>query len=143
MNHGVSVVASTYSEVFVLDALDSKNPIESMARAYTSIFPNRSDSFKEVYLAAKMREYAVDGVIHHEGRTAPEHSNVRYGLEKRLRRATGVSGIVIEADTHDLRLFSMDRVMRKLEDFVAIHESGGARGGEWGHPDQGRGAANV
>jgi benzoyl-CoA reductase/2-hydroxyglutaryl-CoA dehydratase subunit BcrC/BadD/HgdB len=114
-----------------------------MARAYTSIFPNRSDSYKVAYLAAKMREYGADGIIHHEGRTAPEHSNVRYGLELKLRRATGVSGIVIEADTHDLRLFSMDRVMRKLEDFVAIHESAGARGGAWSHPDRGRGAANV
>jgi len=143
MNHGVSVVGSTYGEVFGLDSLDPKNPIESMARAYTSIFPNRSDSYKEAYLAAKMREYGVDGVIHHEGRTAPEHSNVRYGLELKLRRATGVPAIVIEADTHDLRLFSMDRVMRRLEDFIEIHQSAGSRGGARTHSDRARGAANV
>jgi benzoyl-CoA reductase/2-hydroxyglutaryl-CoA dehydratase subunit BcrC/BadD/HgdB len=141
MNHGVSVVASTYSAVFVFEGLDAKNPIQSMARAYTSIFPNRSDSYKEAYLAARMREYAVDGVIHHEGRTSPEHSNVRYGLEQRLRRATGVRAIVIEADTHDLRLFSMDRAMRKLEDFIAIHEAVGHGGDAGSQPDRGRGAA--
>ena len=141
MNHGVSVVGSTYGEVFVLDGLDAKNPIESMARAYTSIFTNRSDSFKEAYLAARMREYGVDGVIHHDGRTAPEHSNVRYGLEVKLRRSTGVRAIVIEADTHDLRLFSMDRVMRKLEDFIEIHEASGGNG--LNQSGNERGAANV
>ena len=62
-------------------------------------------------------------VAHREGRTAPEHSNVRYGLEVNLRRATGAQAIVLEADTHDLRLFSMDRIMRKLEDFIELQET--------------------
>ena len=59
----------------------------------------------------------------HEGRTAPEHSNVRYGLEVRLRRTTGLQAIVVEADTHDLRLFSQDRLERKLRDFIEMREA--------------------
>ncbi len=72
---------------------------------------------------AKLRHYGVDGVIHHEGRTAPEHSNARYGMETSLRRATGLRSIVLEADTHDLRLFSMDRVMSKLGEFIEMQKS--------------------
>jgi len=123
MNQGVAIVASTYCEIFELPGLDPKNPIESMARTYTSIFSNRSDDHKKDYLVSKLSHYAVDGVVYHEGRTAPEHSNVRYGLEVNLRRATGLRAIVLEADTHDLRLFSMDRVVRKLDDFIEIHEA--------------------
>jgi 2-dehydropantoate 2-reductase len=120
MDHGVAIVASTYCDIFALEGFDPKNPIESMARSYTSIFPNRSDSAKQEQLVAKLRHYGVDGVIHHEGRTAPEHSNARYGMETSLRRATGLRSIVLEADTHDLRLFSMDRVMRKLGEFIEM-----------------------
>ena len=68
------------------------------------------------------REYGVDGVVYHEGRTSPEHSNVRYGLEVRLRRATGLQSIVLEADTHDLRLFAMGDIERKLQDFIELEE---------------------
>jgi hypothetical protein len=59
-------------------------------------------------------------VVYHEGRTAPDHSNVRYGMEARLRRLTGLPSIVIEADSHDLRLFSMDQVMRQLNEFCEL-----------------------
>jgi benzoyl-CoA reductase/2-hydroxyglutaryl-CoA dehydratase subunit BcrC/BadD/HgdB len=117
-----AIVASTYCGIFTLDGLDPKNPVESMARTYTGIFHNRSDAFKESYLLSSFREYAVDAVVYHEGRTSPDHSNVRYGLEVRLRRQSGLGAVVVEADTHDLRLFSIDRIERKLRDFVAMQE---------------------
>jgi 2-dehydropantoate 2-reductase len=119
----VAIVASTYCGVFALEGFDPKNPIESLARSYTSVFHNRSDAYKEDYLVSMFGEYGVDGVVYHEGRTAPEHSNVRYGLEVRLRRTAGVQAIVVEADTHDLRLFSQDRLERKLRDFIEMHEA--------------------
>ncbi len=121
LNNGVAIVASTYCGIFTLEGLDPKNPIESLARTYTSIFHNRSDAYKEDWLVSMFREYGVDGVVYHDGRTSPEHSNVRFGLEVRLRRATGLQAIVVEADTHDLRLFSQDRLERKLRDFIEIH----------------------
>ena len=74
------------------------------------------------------RPNGVDGVIYHEGRTSPEHSNVRYGLEVRLRRQTGLQAIVLEADTHDLRLFSIDRIERKLKDFIEMQQLAGNAG---------------
>jgi benzoyl-CoA reductase/2-hydroxyglutaryl-CoA dehydratase subunit BcrC/BadD/HgdB len=123
LSHQVAMVASTYCRISALEGLDAKNPIESMARAYTSVFPNRSDVYKARYLIKQFDEYGVDGVVYHEGRTAPEHSNVRYGLEVRLRRATGLQSMVLEADTHDLRLFSMDQIERQLQDFIELQES--------------------
>jgi 2-dehydropantoate 2-reductase len=123
LSHQTAIVASTYCRILALEGLDPRNPIESMARAYTSIFPNRSDEYKERYLAATFQDYGVDGVVYHEGRTAPAHSNVRYGLEVRLRRSTGLPSIVVEADTHDLRLFSMDQVARQLEDFIEVQSA--------------------
>jgi benzoyl-CoA reductase/2-hydroxyglutaryl-CoA dehydratase subunit BcrC/BadD/HgdB len=122
LSNQVAVVASTYCHCFALEGLDPENPVESLARAYTSVLPNRSEDHKTKYLTSMFREYGVDGVVYHEGRTAPEHSNVRYGLEVRLRRATGLQSIVLEADTHDLRLFAMGDIERKLQDFIELEE---------------------
>ncbi len=122
LNHGVAVVGSTYSNIAALPPFDPKNPVESMARVYTGIFHNRSDAYKEEYLLDAFGDYNVDGVVYHEGRTAPYQSNVRYGLEFQLRRRAGVHALVLEADTHDLRLFSMNQVMQKLRDFIEMQE---------------------
>ncbi len=122
LNNKVAVVGSTYCSISAMPGIDPKNPIDSMARMYSSIFHNRSDAWKEDQLVSAFNDHGVDGVIYHEGRTAPSQSNVRYGLEVRLRRRTGLNALVIEGDTHDQRLFSMSQVMQKLRDFIEIQE---------------------
>ena len=122
LNQRTAIVASTYCDISALDGIDPDNPIESMARVYTGIFHNLSDKAKEDHLVSRFADFGVDGVIYHEGRTAPYQSNVRYGLEVRLRRRTGLQALVLEADTHDQRLFSVNQIMQKLRDFIEMQE---------------------
>ena len=129
LNHQVAVVASTYCSIAAFPGIDPKNPIESMAAVYSSIFHNRSDAWKEDRLVKYFNDYGVDGVVYHEGRTTPSQSNVRFGLEVRLGKRTGLKALVLEGDTHDLRLFSMSQVVQKLRDFIEIQElATGAKG---------------
>lgn len=121
-DHQIALIASTYCTIWGLEGLDPKNPFESMARAYTSIFPNRSDDYKATWLTSQFEANAIDCVVYHEGRTSPEHSNVRYGLEVKLRRSTGLPSIVIEADAHDLRLFSRRHIQQQVLDFLEQHD---------------------
>jgi len=122
LEHGTAVVASTFGRIFALEGLDPNEPIHSLAQTYTGTFSNRSDDFKAGVLAAQFEEFAVDATVYHDGRTAPEHSNVRYGLARRLERETGVPSLVLEADTHDLRLFSVSHLQRQLADFIEQQE---------------------
>ena len=115
LDHQACVVGSTYPEIFALAGLDSDNPVESMARCYLGVFSNRSRAYKVDYLRAEFERYAVDAAIYHDGRTCPEHSNVRVGLHIQLERETGVPSIVLEADTHDQRLFSLTQLQSKLQ----------------------------
>jgi benzoyl-CoA reductase/2-hydroxyglutaryl-CoA dehydratase subunit BcrC/BadD/HgdB len=128
--HRVAVVASTYCRLSALESMDPRNPIASMARVYTGIFHNRSDAWKEDALVRAFEDYGVDGAVYHEGRTTPSESNVRYGLEMRLRRRTGLQALVIEGDTHDQRLFSLNQIMQKLRDFIEMQELAQAPGRE-------------
>ncbi|MBV6521823.1 MAG: hypothetical protein MNPFHGCM_01967 [Gemmatimonadaceae bacterium] len=118
---GVAVVASTFCSVFALSGLDEDNPIESMARAYTGVFGNRSEGYKTAYLSERFGAYGVDAAVFHDCRTTPEASHVRYGLARRAQRLTGVPALVIEADSHDVRLFSAERLETLLGEFLEQH----------------------
>jgi hypothetical protein len=102
----------------VLKGLDPDNPIESMVRTYAGVFANRSETYQTAYLTAHIEEYGADAVIFHDCRTSPETSYVRYGLAAKVGRLTNVPGFVLEADSHDLRLFSLDLVQGLLADFI-------------------------
>lgn len=125
--HGVAIVASTFCSVFALSGLDRDNPIESLARSYTGVFGNRSEAHKTAYLAEKFGQFGVDASVYHDCRTTPEASHVRYGLGVRAERLTGVPALVIEADSHDERLFSAERLQSQLAVFLErqLEHSGG------------------
>ena len=127
---GAALVASTFASNFALAGLDADNPMESMARTYMSIFPNRSEDYKAACIVQQLEEYGVDGVVYHECRTSPEHSNVRYGLEVRVRRLTGLPSFVLEADSHDARLVSTERLESLLADFLEQREERDAGRGQ-------------
>jgi benzoyl-CoA reductase/2-hydroxyglutaryl-CoA dehydratase subunit BcrC/BadD/HgdB len=133
IDQGIAVVASTYAHTYAFEGLHRDNPIESMAATYTSIYPNRSREYKVRFLAREFERHAVDAAVFHDARTSPEHSGVRYGIHIRLRRDTGVAPLVIEADTHDLRLVSVDHIRVQLQEFLAerrpqVERPGTARG---------------
>jgi 2-dehydropantoate 2-reductase len=115
---GAAIVGSTFCSEFALRGLDPHDPLESMARAYTGIFDNRSEDYRAAYLAQQFEQYGVDAAIYHDCRTTPETSHVRYGPSARTRHLTGVPGLVIEADSHDLRLFSTEKLQEQFADFL-------------------------
>ncbi len=127
LDEGIAVVGSWYSQCYALEGLHRDNPIESMAAAYTGIYTNRSREWKVKYLARQFERYGVDAALFHDARTAPEHSAVRSGIHVRLRRDTGITPIVLEADTHDLRLVSVDHIRGQIREFVEQRRAAGVR----------------
>jgi benzoyl-CoA reductase/2-hydroxyglutaryl-CoA dehydratase subunit BcrC/BadD/HgdB len=117
----VAVVASTFCATFTLPGLDARDAVDSMARTYAAVFGNRSERYQRDYLADQFARFGVDAAVFHDCRTTPEASHVRYGLAVRSERQTGVPALVIEADSHDERLFSADRLQRRLGEFLDQH----------------------
>jgi 2-dehydropantoate 2-reductase len=121
-DNGVAIVASTFCATLTLTGLDPRDPIESIARTYAAVFGNRSQRYQRDYLADAFARFGVDAAVFHDCRTTPEASHVRYGLAVRTERETGVPAFVIEADSHDERLFSADRLQHRLGEFLEQHE---------------------
>jgi len=112
------VVASTYCNSWIFEALDPDNPFEGMARAYTELFITRSEDFKESYLARMVGDYGVNGIIFHDSKTCPNNSNNRYGMPERLRKKLGVPTLTIQGDLNDLRCYSEEQTRTNIEAFV-------------------------
>ena len=119
-----SVVASTYCNSWIFEALDPRDPVRSMARASLELFIARSEAPKQRYLERMAREFSVDGVLFHDSRTCPNNSNARFGMPQRLRAATGLPVLVLDGDLNDLRCFSDEQARTNIEAFAEQLEGG-------------------
>jgi len=113
-----AIVASTYCNSWVFDAFDTNDPFNSMARAYTELFINRDEFYKQNYLKQMAQDYRIDGIIYHDCKTCPNNSNNRYQLPQRLQEETNLPFIIINGDVNDLRLFSEEQSHNMIEAFV-------------------------
>ncbi len=112
------LVASTYCNSWIFTALDPDDPWNSMARAYTELFIVRDDDFKEDYYRRMLDIFDFDGIIFHDAKTCPNNSNCRYGLPQRFSKETGIPFITIDGDLNDLRCYSEEQAITKIEAFI-------------------------
>ncbi len=112
------VVASTYCNSWIFDALDPADPFGSMARAYSSIFICRSDDFKERYIADMVNKYRIDGILYHDAKTCPNNSNCRYEMPQRLQQQLDKPYLIVNGDLNDLRLYSEEQTRTNIEAFA-------------------------
>ncbi len=112
------VVASTYCNSWIFEALDPADPLRSMARASLELFIARSDGPKQRYIERMVEQFHVDGVLFHDCRTCPHNSNTRYGMPGRLREESGIPSVTVEGDHTDLRCYSAEQSRTSIEGFV-------------------------
>jgi benzoyl-CoA reductase/2-hydroxyglutaryl-CoA dehydratase subunit BcrC/BadD/HgdB len=118
LNLGICVVASTYCNSWIFEALDPADPFRSMAQAYSSIFICRSEDYKEKYIEEMVSKFRVDGILYHESKTCPNNSNNRYGMPQRLQKKLGKPFVSVHGDLNDLRLYSEEQTRTKIEAFA-------------------------
>ena len=112
------VVASTYCNSWIFEALAESDPFEGMARAYAELFIVRDEPFKEAYLERMAKDYEIDGFIFHDAKTCPNNSNNRYGMPERLASKLGLPHIVVHGDLNDLRLYSEEQATTQFEALI-------------------------
>ncbi|MGD9124670.1 MAG: 2-hydroxyacyl-CoA dehydratase family protein, partial [Desulfarculaceae bacterium] len=117
LERGSAIVASTYCNSWIFDALDPEEPWESMARASLECFNVRDEDFKQDYINQWVDLCQVDGILFHEAKTCPYNTNSRFGLPKRLARKLGLPTLVIDGDLNDLRCFSDEQAKTNIEAF--------------------------
>jgi benzoyl-CoA reductase/2-hydroxyglutaryl-CoA dehydratase subunit BcrC/BadD/HgdB len=112
------VVASTYCNSWIFEALGEDDPFVGMARAYTELFIVRSEEYKERYISSMVRDYEIDAIVYHDAKTCPNNSNNRYGMPDRLSERLEIPHLVIDGDLNDLRLYSEEQTRTQFEALV-------------------------
>jgi benzoyl-CoA reductase/2-hydroxyglutaryl-CoA dehydratase subunit BcrC/BadD/HgdB len=112
------VVASTYCNSWIFDQLDTDEPFESMATAYTELFIVRDEPYKETYIKACKELFQFDGILFHDAKTCPNNSNNRYGMPERLAKKLRIPTLTINGDLNDLRCYSEEQAKTNIEAFV-------------------------
>ncbi len=127
-NHNrAAVVASTYCNSWIFDTFDEKDPFHSTASAYTSIFINRSEKAKMAMLKTWIHNFSCDGIVFHDTKTCFNNSNAKFGLPQRLKEETGIPYLIIEGDLCDLRFFSEEQSITRIETFIEQLETSKSR----------------
>lgn len=112
------VVASTYCNSWIFEALAESDPFVGMARAYAELFIVRDEGFKQRYLEQMARDYQIDAFVFHDAKTCPNNSNNRYGLPQRLTGSLALPHVVIDGDLNDLRLYSEEQAVTQFEALI-------------------------
>lgn len=116
-NFNSYVIASTYCSSWILNFSEKLDLFSSMSNAYTKIFINRSEDYKEKFLISMINFFNIDGVIFHNSKTCSNNSNSRFGLPSRLIKK-GFDILVFDGDLNDLSYFSEDQFLTSIEAFV-------------------------
>jgi len=103
--NNAAVVSSTYCNSWVFEDFSPKNPLDSMAAAYTKIFINRGENAKLDLLKKLVNDFAIDGMIFHDSKTCFNNTNSRFGLPERVKQETGIDTLIIDGDLNDFTVF--------------------------------------
>jgi bcr-type benzoyl-CoA reductase subunit B len=120
--YGACLVADTYTNAWVFEGMDTLDPLDGLARAYTAIYLNISLDLMVERILDLIHRFGVDGLIIHSNRSCKPYSLGQYDMQRLIYRRTGIPSLVIEADMTDARSYSDAQVKTRIEAFMETLE---------------------
>jgi benzoyl-CoA reductase/2-hydroxyglutaryl-CoA dehydratase subunit BcrC/BadD/HgdB len=116
---GVCLAATIYTLPWTSLHVDLENPIESWATQYLSYFDWHLE--RRVKLILELKEkYSLNGFLYHSNRSCKMLSLSVQEIKKAVAEATGMPGLVLDADHGDPRFYSLDQIRYRLETYLEI-----------------------
>ena len=117
-SYGACLVADTYTSAWVFEGMDTSDPLEGLAQAYTTAYLNISIDLMVERILDLLQRFEVDGLIIHSNRSCKPYSLGQYDMQRLIYQKTGIPGLVIEADMTDARVYSDAQVKTRIEAFM-------------------------
>lgn len=125
-SHNALMAVSLYTHSWSY-SFDRNRPLESLAEQYTQEFVNRFFDYRIELKLRLMRKYNVNGFVLFSNRSCKPNAIGLYDKCNIISNLAGIPGVVFEADMSDLRFFSEEQVLAKLEPFFEQLESTGKK----------------
>ena len=116
---GACFVVDTYTNAWSV-SVDEDEPIEGMARTYSTVYINQSLQVRTDLMASMVQRFSVDGMVFHSNRSCKPYSLGQYELLEQVGARTGVPGLVLEADMCDTRLYAEEPIRNRIQAFLDL-----------------------
>jgi benzoyl-CoA reductase/2-hydroxyglutaryl-CoA dehydratase subunit BcrC/BadD/HgdB len=117
-SYGACLVADTYTNAWVFEGLETEDPLDGLARAYTTAYLNISIDLMVERVLDLMARFSVDGLVVHSNRSCKPYSLGQYDVQRLIHEKTGIPSVMIEADMTDARAYSDAQVRTRVEAFM-------------------------
>lgn len=118
---GINMVCSSYPMLWNISYTEPT--LEAMARVYSeNLVPNREIDYDYNACLDMIKEYHLDGIIHHSNRSCKPMDFKTYEIRRRLGAETGVASIIFDGDQTDPRVFSEAQFETRVQALVEIME---------------------
>ncbi|NMB41785.1 MAG: 2-hydroxyacyl-CoA dehydratase [Firmicutes bacterium] len=114
--HKALVAVSQYTHSWAY-SFDLNRPIESLVENYAGEYVNHCFDYRVQLKIDFMKKYGCDGFVLFSNRSCKPNALGLYDKRKIISEATGLPGVVFEADMSDLRFFSESQVRAELDPF--------------------------
>lgn len=118
---GACFVADTYTGAWDVE-IEPGEPLESLARTYLAIFLNRSLAYRAQRMARMIRDWECDGFVMHSNRSCKPFSLGQPAARRLVAEATGVPGLLFEADMCDTRAYAEEPIASRVQAFLETLE---------------------
>jgi benzoyl-CoA reductase/2-hydroxyglutaryl-CoA dehydratase subunit BcrC/BadD/HgdB len=115
---GACLVADTYTSAWVFEGMDTQDPLEGLALAYTTAYLNISIDLMIKRVMDLLKRFSIDGVIIHSNRSCKPYSLGQYDIQRLIYERTAIPSLVLEADMTDARVYSDAQVQTRVEAFI-------------------------
>jgi benzoyl-CoA reductase/2-hydroxyglutaryl-CoA dehydratase subunit BcrC/BadD/HgdB len=117
-SHGACLVADIYTNAWVFEGLETGDPMDGLARAYTTAYLNISLDLMVDRILDLLTRFSVDGIVIHSNRSCKPYSLGQYDIQRLIYEKTGIPGLVLEADMTDDRVYADAQVKTRVEAFM-------------------------
>lgn len=116
VERGACFVVDTYTAGWSV-RLEGGDPLESLARAYTTVFLNLGAGTRIRDITRMVEDYRVDGVVMHHNRSCKPYSGIQPVLARMLADR-GIPVLLVEADMADSRSYAEESIRNRVEAFL-------------------------
>ncbi|MBP1713316.1 MAG: 2-hydroxyglutaryl-CoA dehydratase, partial [Deltaproteobacteria bacterium] len=117
-SQGACLVADTYTSAWVFEGMETPDPLEGLALAYTTAYLNISIDLMIERILKLIKRFSIDGVIIHSNRSCKPYSLGQYDIQRLIYEKTGIPSLILEADMTDARAYSDAQAQTRVEAFI-------------------------
>ena len=121
-SYGAAILTSLYVHAWSYEFDLQKDPLETLAENYVSVFSNVTLEERAEMALDLFRRYSLNGMIMFINRSCKAVSFAVHELRDLLSEKTGIPALVFEADMGDPRFYSEAQIRTRIEAYLETLE---------------------